>query len=105
MSCSIYKIVTENNSANNLADETICLGVCAKHHIREFFKAQDENFLATGVYKHVIGEVERSLIEVVLEITEGNKLQASKILGLNRNTLRKKISDLGIEEEQFNPKK
>jgi two-component system nitrogen regulation response regulator GlnG len=40
--------------------------------------------------------VERPLVELVLEQTRGNQLQAAKVLGINRNTLRKKIRALGI---------
>jgi two-component system nitrogen regulation response regulator GlnG len=41
--------------------------------------------------------VERPLIEVVLERAGGNQVKAAEMLGINRNTLRKKITDLGIE--------
>ena len=41
--------------------------------------------------------VEKPLIEAVLNRTGGNQLKAAEILGINRNTLRKKITDLGIE--------
>ena len=44
----------------------------------------------------VISEVEQSMIKNVLFITKGNQLKAAQILGLNRNTLRKKIGDLNI---------
>jgi two-component system nitrogen regulation response regulator GlnG len=50
------------------------------------------------LYDEVIGRVERPLIQLVLERSSGNQLKAAKILGLNRNTLRKKIAELGIPE-------
>ena len=40
--------------------------------------------------------VEKPLIENILDYTRGNQIKASSILGLNRNTLRKKISELGV---------
>ena len=44
----------------------------------------------------VIGQVEKPLIELTLEYTGGNQLKAAELLGINRNTLRKKITDLKI---------
>jgi two-component system nitrogen regulation response regulator GlnG len=49
------------------------------------------------VYSMVLGQVERPLIRFVLEKTRGNQVRAADILGINRNTLRKKIQELGIE--------
>jgi DNA-binding protein Fis len=49
------------------------------------------------LYKAVLEAVERPLIEHVLEKTNGNQLKASKILGINRNTIRAKIKRLGID--------
>ncbi len=50
-----------------------------------------------NLYATVLEELERPLIELTLERTGGNQLQAAAVLGINRNTLRKKISALGIE--------
>lgn len=49
-----------------------------------------------NLYSIIISEVERALISSVLKETKGNQIRASKILGINRNTLRKKIKDLKI---------
>jgi two-component system nitrogen regulation response regulator GlnG len=48
------------------------------------------------LYANVLAMVERPLIEAVLERTGGNQLRAAEILGINRNTLRKKITDLDV---------
>jgi two-component system nitrogen regulation response regulator GlnG len=45
----------------------------------------------------VLEQVERPLIRFVLEKTRGNQVRAADILGINRNTLRKKIQELGID--------
>ncbi|MCE1227103.1 MAG: sigma-54 dependent transcriptional regulator [Geobacteraceae bacterium] len=48
------------------------------------------------IYDRVLEQVERPLIRYVLEKTRGNQVRAADVLGINRNTLRKKISELGI---------
>ena len=48
------------------------------------------------IYDRVLEQVERPLIRFVLEKTRGNQVRAADVLGINRNTLRKKISELGI---------
>ena len=45
----------------------------------------------------MLHEIERPLIRLTLAATRGNQVRAAEILGLNRNTLRKKIQDLGVE--------
>jgi two-component system nitrogen regulation response regulator GlnG len=52
---------------------------------------------SSGLYGRVLAEVERPLIQLCLVATGGNQVKAAKLLGVNRNTLRKKIRDLGIE--------
>jgi two-component system nitrogen regulation response regulator GlnG len=49
------------------------------------------------IYDRVLEQVERPLIRFTLEKTRGNQVRAADILGINRNTLRKKINDLGIQ--------
>ena len=49
-----------------------------------------------GLYDRVLAEVERPLFRLVLAAVKGNQLKAAKVLGLNRNTLRKKLTDLGV---------
>jgi Fis family transcriptional regulator, factor for inversion stimulation protein len=50
-----------------------------------------------AIYDMVISSVERPLLELVLNRVEGNQTQAAQLLGMNRNTLRKKIKDYGIK--------
>ncbi|MGQ0792939.1 MAG: sigma-54-dependent transcriptional regulator [Deltaproteobacteria bacterium] len=54
----------------------------------------------SGIYDMFIKEVEKPLIEAVLEITKGNKKKAAAVLGINRNTLAKKLDELGIFLEE-----
>ena len=53
------------------------------------------------IYADVINKIEKLVIEKALEQSEGNQLLASKKLGINRNTLRKKIRQFNIEVRSF----
>lgn len=52
---------------------------------------------ASGVYDMVIGSVEKPLLESVLNKVRGNQSHAAEMLGINRNTLRKKIKAYNIK--------
>ena len=66
-------------------------------HISRYFDAHPDGLPSSGLYERVLREIERPLISLTLSATSGNQLQAARILGLNRNTLRKKILDLQID--------
>ena len=72
------------------------LAMAVERHIRAFFAAHADGPGPTNVYDQVIAEVERPLIRMTLSATRGNQIRAAAMLGLNRNTLRKKIRDLAI---------
>ncbi len=65
-------------------------------HLRTYFSAHDDTLPAAGLHTRVLREIERPLIILTLQATRGNQVKASEVLGLNRNTLRKKIKELGI---------
>jgi len=65
-------------------------------HVREYFNAHGDSLPAAGLYDRILREIERPLISICLEATRGNQVKAADLLGLNRNTLRKKIKVLGI---------
>ena len=67
-----------------------------EHHIRQFLAAYRDGAAPTDIYEQVLAEVERPLIQMTLAATRGNQIKAAAMLGLNRNTLRKKIRDLDI---------
>ena len=74
--------------------------------IDHYFKRSKDKLLNNNnknIYSVIIEKVEKSLIENIFDYTNGNQLKASEILGLNRNTLRKKIGDLSIDLK-FNDK-
>jgi two-component system nitrogen regulation response regulator GlnG len=79
------------------APESEGLSATVERHLRDYFAAHADGLPAAGVYDRVLREVERPLITLALEATRGNQIKAAQVLGLNRNTLRKKIKDLDIQ--------
>jgi Fis family transcriptional regulator len=66
------------------------VAACVKSALERYFN--DLNGEKTsGVYDMVLAEVERPLLEIVMRLTESNQSRAAEVLGINRNTLRKKL--------------
>ena len=89
------KLVNTSSDNNNI--ENISLGMSVEEHLKKFFKLHKDKLPSSGLYSRIISEVERPLISICLNATKGNQIKASKVLGLNRNTLRKKIKELKIK--------
>jgi len=68
-----------------------------ERHLRSYFDAHRNDLPAAGLYDRVLREIEKPLIELSLTATGGNQIKAAQLLGLNRNTLRKKIRELDIQ--------
>jgi two-component system, NtrC family, nitrogen regulation response regulator GlnG len=79
-----------------LPAETLPLEEAVRRRLAELLHA-DAGAVPLDVHAVLISAVERPMIEVALERAGGNQVKAAEILGINRNTLRKKITDLGIE--------
>jgi two-component system nitrogen regulation response regulator GlnG len=62
--------------------------------------ARIDGYPIHDLYEKVLARVERPLFDLVLAHTGGNQLKAAEILGLNRNTLRKKLAELGMEQKK-----
>jgi two-component system nitrogen regulation response regulator GlnG len=73
------------------------LSASVERHLREYFAAHENGLPSSGLYERILQEVERPLLSIALSECRGNQLRAAELLGLNRNTLRKKIRDLGLE--------
>jgi two-component system nitrogen regulation response regulator GlnG len=73
------------------------LGSAAERHLRDYFAAHKGGLPPAGLYDRVLREIERPLIQLSLSATRGNQLKAAQLLGLNRNTLRKKVRELDID--------
>jgi two-component system nitrogen regulation response regulator GlnG len=70
-------------------------GAVAKH-LRRYFDLHGGLLPPPGLYDRILREVEIPLIEISLDATAGNQARCADLLGINRNTLRKKITDLDI---------
>ncbi len=73
------------------------LAGAVERFLDRFWRAYDASAPPAAVYDRVLREVERPLIQRTLQLTRGNQLKAADLLGLNRNTLRKKIRELDIQ--------
>ncbi|KAA9009165.1 response regulator [Histidinibacterium aquaticum] len=72
------------------------LSASVAKHLRRYFDLHGGVLPPPGLYQRILKEVELPLIEIALDATGGNQAKCADLLGINRNTLRKKITDLDI---------
>ena len=78
------------------ADRENELSLTVRKMMRQYFKDLDGE-KPSGIYNMVVNCVEKPLLEVVMYHAQGNQTRAAELLGINRNTLRKKLLEHGIE--------
>lgn len=83
--------------AGELVENDEGLSVSIERHLVKYFKDFGEDLPPPGLYHRMLKELEIPLFSVALAATRGNQIKAAELLGLNRNTLRKKIRDLDIQ--------
>ena len=66
-------------------------------HLRRYFDLHGSQLPPAGVYQRILKEVEFPLLTIALDATNGNQAKCANLLGINRNTLRKKIAELDIQ--------
>jgi two-component system nitrogen regulation response regulator GlnG len=77
------------------AEETLAGAV--ERHLSHYFASFEQELPPPGLYHRILREVEYPLLSAALAATRGNQIRAADLLGVNRNTLRKKIRDLDVQ--------
>ena len=72
------------------------LSLTVRKMMKQYFKDLDGE-KPSGIYNMVVNCVEKPLLEVVMNHAQGNQTRAAELLGINRNTLRKKLQEHGID--------
>jgi two-component system nitrogen regulation response regulator GlnG len=72
------------------------LSASVAKHLRRYFDLHGGVLPPPGLHQRILREVETPLIEIALDATGGNQAKCADLLGINRNTLRKKITELDI---------
>jgi two-component system nitrogen regulation response regulator GlnG len=84
----------------SIADEpSVAEGLAAsvERHLTAYFSTFGDSLPPPGLYHRILREIEHPLLTVTLAATRGNQIRAADLLGVNRNTLRKKVRDLDIQ--------
>ncbi len=84
--------MNSNHNENNEPE----LSACVRRMMEQYFSDLDGE-RPGSIYDMVVASVEKPLIEVVLQQAEGNQTRAAELLGINRNTLRKKMNTYSID--------
>ena len=92
------KQFTDNDNVGDLSVEGLSMSV--EKHLLRYFELHGSSQPPPGLYNRILKEIEYPLIALSLSSSKGNQLKASKLLGINRNTLRKKINELDINVSQ-----
>ena len=83
-------------SGGAMVPENLTIGQAAEHYLQRYFSSFAGELPPPGLYQRILTEVEYPLVLASMTATRGNQIKAAELLGLNRNTLRKKIRDLGV---------
>jgi two-component system nitrogen regulation response regulator GlnG len=79
-----------------LYPEELSVGQAVELYLQRYFAAFAGDLPPAGLYHRILAEVEFPLVLAAMTATRGNQIKAAELLGLNRNTLRKKIRELGV---------
>jgi two-component system nitrogen regulation response regulator GlnG len=74
----------------------ISIAQAVERYLQTYFASFGREMPPPGLYQRILAEVEYPLVLASMTATRGNQIKAAELLGLNRNTLRKKIRELGV---------
>lgn len=83
-------------SSSHSSSLKTCLSQAIREHLRPYLASLKDTTLKGNLYALVLEQVEKPLLEEVMALTKGNQSLAAEVLGINRNTLRKKLKDLNL---------
>src|SRR4030067_2573774 len=100
--CSLVGLDPEtfNSFVSQNTQQTLSLKDYIEKRLHDFIK-RFKSSEGSNLYYTLLREIEKPLITMVLKETKGNQLEAAHILGLNRNTLRKKIKEINISLDKI----
>ncbi len=73
------------------------IAACMRRSLNRYFKDLDGE-APSEIYSMVVSAVEKPLLAYILDRSEGNQTRAADMLGINRNTLRKKMREYGLSD-------
>ena len=91
--------VIEVMLADTVSEDEVPLGDTIGAAVTRWLESS--GFAEGELYHGALAELEKPLFAHALARTGGNQLRAARLLGINRNTLRKRLTELGLEPEQF----
>jgi two-component system, NtrC family, nitrogen regulation response regulator GlnG len=86
-----------NGAARKAGGESESLSSAVERHLSDYFSGYRDTLPPPGLYHRILREIEGPLIGAALAATRGNQIRAAELLGVNRNTLRKKVRDLDLQ--------
>jgi two-component system nitrogen regulation response regulator GlnG len=87
--------VSSGGNGAGLPDD-LSIGQAVEIYLQRYFAEFGTDLPPPGLYQRLLAEVEYPLVLASMTATRGNQIKAAELLGLNRNTLRKKIRELGV---------
>jgi two-component system nitrogen regulation response regulator GlnG len=94
---SEFAPTTRPTPFSDTPEATADLSEAVERYLGDYFMSFGQELPPAGLYTRILRKVESPLITAALAATRGNQIRAADLLGVNRNTLRKKIRDLGIK--------
>jgi|GEM_PF-908177 len=92
----VFRYYINEDAKPEVKMESLHLPALMSEHFERYFHQHAGSLPSSGLYGRMLPLFEKSLLEVTLKATKGNQIKAAAVLGINRNTLHKKIKELNI---------